>query len=705
MKITSPRLVLQCTSNRLFLETSVSRVDLLTRSVGSEVYRFTLAIQQNHVGSHTVTGWPSNVTFNQESFELASEPGAITIVDFTTLDWGNNWFAEVKQQGKDAAAATGGPDVGSGIPAGTEDNQTLVYNPTGGPTGWQPTKLKPGSLNFAPAEGNTIELFGYSTTGFNSLDLSAQRTGFSTTIQAKDPDDPNFMLTLSFPYTRIEGAYSKVYVQNDPAEPLVTLQADNVEGTVSSGVYVSTAEASIAMETPSEILGFSTALGQGYNYIWGGISLSTSTPGSSSNVRLACDQSNSLALVKSTTSQMLSVYQTSSSANANYRRLRSYWRSSSVAVIAAEAAGSLASSNVSIAISTLGTGYFSLRVPDGTAANGFARGANSIDLQTKLNNSGQGATGIESTVIGGSFNAAGDYGLVVGSTLSSAMDYGSVVASKSSAASGIANTHPSLAPGSGSLTSSGVYNSVNTSISRSSLAFGASGVQESGLGVYQNLYLYTDVPVTVYNVFRSAFANVVNSDNIPRLKVRNCQNVNLIGVKNVGRVVQSNNLCMVGTTGDFFGNGVKAFGHQQQLATDIGVYRGEFDSLLTADSIAIRFTNVVDIKGQIIVQPLDDFDEPLGSPTVSGVTRTFIADGNDSLVLHSAIDSGPAISTIATLSMIKTTEVLATDMDLNGNNSGTENVAGMKLRITLIDPAIIAEVRFVGFIIGYAHWQ
>jgi hypothetical protein len=65
-----------------------------------------------------------------------------------------------------------------------------------------------------------------------------------------------------------------------------------------------------------------------------------------------------------------------------------------------------ATTNVSVSIKPKGSGAFSLLVPDGTSANGNARGANAVDLQTLTNSATRVASGTASVVIGGGYNTA-----------------------------------------------------------------------------------------------------------------------------------------------------------------------------------------------------------------------------------------------------------------------------------------------------------
>jgi hypothetical protein len=65
--------------------------------------------------------------------------------------------------------------------------------------------------------------------------------------------------------------------------------------------------------------------------------------------------------------------------------------------------------NVGVAIVPKGTGAFSLRVPDGTAAGGNARGANAIDLQTLRSSSAQVAAGEGAFLVGAFGRASGNY--------------------------------------------------------------------------------------------------------------------------------------------------------------------------------------------------------------------------------------------------------------------------------------------------------
>jgi hypothetical protein len=84
------------------------------------------------------------------------------------------------------------------------------------------------------------------------------------------------------------------------------------------------------------------------------------------------------------------------------------------AVIAAESGGTGAD-NIGIALSPKGTGAITAQVPDGTAAGGNARGANSVDLQTLRNVATQVASGGNSVIMGGYSNtASGATSVVVG---------------------------------------------------------------------------------------------------------------------------------------------------------------------------------------------------------------------------------------------------------------------------------------------------
>jgi hypothetical protein len=100
LKINSPRFMLAPVSAVYGLETSVSRVDINVRplGVGGE-HKFTVVIQQNHVGGHTITGWPANLQF-LGSPELSPEAGAKTRFEFFTQDRGANWLVECATPGQ-----------------------------------------------------------------------------------------------------------------------------------------------------------------------------------------------------------------------------------------------------------------------------------------------------------------------------------------------------------------------------------------------------------------------------------------------------------------------------------------------------------------------------------------------------------------------------------------------------------------------------
>ena len=59
VKIQSSRLVLSTESEYYGIETSVVRVDINTRNLGTQDHTFTSVVQQNHLGNHTITGWPA----------------------------------------------------------------------------------------------------------------------------------------------------------------------------------------------------------------------------------------------------------------------------------------------------------------------------------------------------------------------------------------------------------------------------------------------------------------------------------------------------------------------------------------------------------------------------------------------------------------------------------------------------------------------
>jgi hypothetical protein len=68
-----------------------------------------------------------------------------------------------------------------------------------------------------------------------------------------------------------------------------------------------------------------------------------------------------------------------------------------VAQFAAKGSGT----NIGIALTPKGTGYISAQVPDGTATGGNARGANSVDLQTRRSQAASVASGIGSGILCG----------------------------------------------------------------------------------------------------------------------------------------------------------------------------------------------------------------------------------------------------------------------------------------------------------------
>lgn len=71
--------------------------------------------------------------------------------------------------------------------------------------------------------------------------------------------------------------------------------------------------------------------------------------------------------------------------------------------------------NVSVSIVPKGTGAFTLRVPDGTAAGGNVRGANAVDLQTIRDTATQVASNTGAGIFAGRWNtAAGTYSVVLG---------------------------------------------------------------------------------------------------------------------------------------------------------------------------------------------------------------------------------------------------------------------------------------------------
>lgn len=95
-KIMVPRFLLAPTSHTYSLETSVSRVDIDRRQVGTQLYRFVVVFQQNHVGGHTIDGWPAGVRF-VNSRVPNPVPGSQTAYQFFTNDWGASWVVEVNR--------------------------------------------------------------------------------------------------------------------------------------------------------------------------------------------------------------------------------------------------------------------------------------------------------------------------------------------------------------------------------------------------------------------------------------------------------------------------------------------------------------------------------------------------------------------------------------------------------------------------------
>lgn len=98
VKIQSSRLVLSTESEYYGLETNVVRVDINTRNLGTQDHTFTIVVQQNHVGNHTIIGWPAGVQFFGNPVPAAA-PGSRTIYQFFTQDWGKNWTVEVNVVG------------------------------------------------------------------------------------------------------------------------------------------------------------------------------------------------------------------------------------------------------------------------------------------------------------------------------------------------------------------------------------------------------------------------------------------------------------------------------------------------------------------------------------------------------------------------------------------------------------------------------
>ena len=101
--------------------------------------------------------------------------------------------------------------------------------------------------------------------------------------------------------------------------------------------------------------------------------------------------------------------------------------SGSAAGVAVRLYANGADANIPIAIIPKGSGALLAGLPDGTAAGGNARGAGAVDWQTTRTAAGQVASGLNSTIPGGSGNtASGAYTLVAGQN-STAIGQGSAV--------------------------------------------------------------------------------------------------------------------------------------------------------------------------------------------------------------------------------------------------------------------------------------
>ena len=190
-----------------------------------------------------------------------------------------------------------------------------------------------------------------------------------------------------------------------------------------------------------------------------------------SDLTLYRDAANTLTQRNAANSQVSQLYNTYSDAS-NYVRSSLSFVTYSGALytkLAAESAGTGAA-NIGIALSPKGTGAITAQVPDGTAAGGNARGANSIDLQTKRNYSTSVASNFYAIAIGNNNTASGgsagaESGSVAIGSSNTASSVGSVAIGRSNSASaqdavalgngGVANKLAHFAFGYGQFTTAG----------------------------------------------------------------------------------------------------------------------------------------------------------------------------------------------------------------------------------------------------------
>lgn len=75
---------------------------------------------------------------------------------------------------------------------------------------------------------------------------------------------------------------------------------------------------------------------------------------------------------------------------------------------------SISFSNASVATSPKGSGFISLRIPDGSASNGDSRGQYAVDLSMTRSSASNVASGNYSVAIGNDVKAAGNYSVAIG---------------------------------------------------------------------------------------------------------------------------------------------------------------------------------------------------------------------------------------------------------------------------------------------------
>lgn len=416
-KVINHKLYISSTAEHYLLLTNVTRVELPDDNLADNGFKLTIVFQQPQSGGLSVDGWPKSVSWVNAVQSVADGPNAITICNLVTVDRGRSWIVELQPVGQPT-------DSGNSIPDGTEPDQLLVFNQTGASTGWQPGKLKASSLSIADSQyQGTSRLLAFSNDVYYPNDVnkfvpvninvtsSPYDNSVSLFLNVQNNDGYLFTQSTGIQFevgSMLTGSWVSGYLTFrgylGPGAPAsFSVIVPNLTGGAVSGF---TATSSTDDNIPFNLIHGDVIIGQPtVNYI---------------GVRLSRDQPNSLALRNGITSQMFSVYNTSSSSNANYRRLRSFWSSTSLAAISAEAAGSLASSNISIAIAPLGTGGFRL------STDGDNRGIYSVDLQRHRTASNQVASGAYSTILGGQNNrcsgqfsfALGSYGATVTSSYS-----------------------------------------------------------------------------------------------------------------------------------------------------------------------------------------------------------------------------------------------------------------------------------------------